>query len=238
MTERGIAANAVNRMMDLIQAKAAGAGSLDLIADAIGASEDNGVADLRELTAQLAEANVPPSCYEFDFTMARGLGYYTGPIFETVISEPNLGSVTGGGRYDNLIGMFRRQSLPTTGVSFGIERIIDLMDELKLYPDHLGGTLVQALVTVFDHDTRGASMRIADSLRGAGINTELYLQARKLGRQIQYADKKGIPLVTIAGPDELKAGVVKLRRLADGHETTVPLSSAVEAARQLLSHAP
>ncbi len=237
LTERGIAADAVSRMMDLIQAKAAGAGSLDLIADAIG-EDDNGVSELRELAALLAKAKVPPACYEFDFTMARGLGYYTGPIFETVISQPNLGSITGGGRYDNLIGMFRRQSLPTTGTSFGIERIIDLMDELNLYPGHLGGTLVQVLVTVFNQDTRGASMRVADSLRQAGINTELYLPSRKLGRQFQFANKKGIPLVTIIGPDELAAGEVKLRRLADGSETTVASSGAAVAALKLLSQTP
>lgn len=237
LTERGIAADAVSRMMDLIQAKERSTGSLDLIADAIG-EKDNGVDELRELAALLAEANVPPACYDFDFTMARGLGYYTGPIFETVISQPNLGSITGGGRYDNLIGMFRRQSLPTTGASFGIERIIDLMDELKLYPDCIGGTLVQVLVTVFNQDTRGASMRIADRLRQAGINTELYLPSRKLGRQFQYADKKRIPVVAIVGPDEVETGVIKLRRLADGKEATAPLSGAVDATRQLLSLAP
>ncbi len=237
LTERGIAADAVSRMLDLIQAKEQGAGSLDLIADAIG-DKDNGVDELRELAALLAETNVPSACYDFDFTMARGLGYYTGPIFETVISQPNLGSITGGGRYDNLIGLFRRQSLPTTGVSFGIERIIDLMDELKLYPDCVGGTLVEVLVTVFNQDTRGASMRIADRLRQAGVNTELYLPARKLSRQFQYADKKRIPVVAIAGPDELESGVIKLRRLADGKETTAPLADAVAAARQLLSLSP
>lgn len=237
LTERGIAADAVTRMLDLIQAKEQGAGSLDLIADAIG-DKDNGVDELRELAALLAETNVPSACYDFDFTMARGLGYYTGPIFETVISQPNLGSITGGGRYDNLIGLFRRQSLPTTGVSFGIERIIDLMDELKLYPDCVGGTLVEVLVTVFNQDTRGASMRIADRLRQAGVNTELYLPARKLSRQFQYADKKRIPVVAIAGPDELESGVIKLRRLADGKETTAPLTDAVAAARQLLSLSP
>ncbi len=237
LTERGIAADAVSRMLDLIQAKEQGAGSLDLIADAIG-DKDNGVDELRELAALLAETNVPSACYDFDFTMARGLGYYTGPIFETVISQPNLGSITGGGRYDNLIGLFRRQSLPTTGVSFGIERIIDLMDELKLYPDCVGGTLIEVLVTVFNQDTRGASMRIADRLRQAGVNTELYLPARKLSRQFQYADKKSIPVVAIAGPDELESGVIKLRRLADGKETTAPLTDAVAAARQLLSLSP
>ena len=237
LTERGIAADAVKRMMELIQAKVAGAGSLDLVADAIG-EHDNGVDELRELASLLAEANVPPGCYEFDFTMVRGLGYYTGPIFETVISEPNLGSITGGGRYDNLIGMFRRQSLPTTGTSFGIERIIDLMEELNLYPGHLGGTLVKVLVTVFSQDTRAASMRVAEALRRAGINTELYLPSRKLGRQFQYADKKSIPVVAIVGPDELEAGLVKLRRLADGCETTVSSAGAVAATQKLLSATP
>ena len=235
LTERDIAADAVGRMMDLIQAKEPGTSSLDLIADAIGAKAA-GLRDLRELADLLGDA-VPPECYDFDFTMVRGLGYYTGPIFETVISEPNLGSITGGGRYDNLIGMFRRQSLPTTGTSFGIERIIDLMNELDLYPAHLGGTLVQALVTVFSDDARAASMRIADQLREAGINTELYLEARKLGRQFAYADKKGTPLVVIAGPDEIEAGVVKLRRLRDGQEVTVLLPDAVAAVRNLLAEA-
>jgi histidyl-tRNA synthetase len=117
--------------------------------------------------------------------------------------------------------MFRRQSLPTTGTSFGIERIIDLMDELKLYPPHLGGTLVQALVTVFNEGSRRDSARIGRQLREAGINTEVYLGRRKLGRQIAHADKKGIPIVVIAGPDEIEAGVVKLRRLRDGNELTV-----------------
>ena len=234
LVQRGIAADAVSRMMDLIQAKQHGKSSLDLIADAIGSDAD-GLSDLRQLAALLDDAELPRERYDFDFTMARGLGYYTGPIFETVISQPNLGSVTGGGRYDNLIGMFRRQSLPTTGTSFGLERIIDLMDELDLYPAELGGTLVQALVTVFGADTRGASMRIADQLRGAGINTELYLQSRKLGRQIAYADKKGIALVVIAGPLEIDAGEVKLRRLADGMEVAATLDELPAAALKLLA---
>ena len=234
LVQRGIAAEAVSRMMDLIQARQPGANSLDLIADAIG-PDANGLSDLRQLANLLDDAELPPERYDFDFTMARGLGYYTGPIFETVISQPNLGSVTGGGRYDNLIGMFRRQSLPTTGTSFGLERIIDLMDELDLYPAELGGTLVQALVAVFSPDTRGASMRIADMLRGAGINTELYLESRKLGRQIAYADKKGIALVAIAGPQEIEAGAVKLRRLRDGHELTATLAELPALARKLLA---
>ncbi len=234
LTKRGIDGEAVSRMMDLLQAKEPGIGSLDLIGDAIGEG-DNGLEDLRDLAEMLSDAAVPAEHYDFDFTMVRGLGYYTGPIFETVISEPNLGSVSGGGRYDNLIGMFRRQSLPTTGTSFGIERIIDLMDELQLYPPQLGGTLVQALVTVFSDETRRASTRIGQQLRAGGINTEVYLGARKLGRQLAHADKKGIPIVVIAGPAEIDAGVVTLRRLRDGKETQVASTEAAPAVSQLLA---
>lgn len=234
LIERGIDGEAVSRMMDLIQSKAPGDNSLDFIAETIG-SEDNGLEELRQLADLLTDAAVESEHYDFDFTMVRGLGYYTGPIFETVISESNLGSVSGGGRYDNLIGMFRRQSLPTTGASFGIERIIDLMDELKLYPPQLGGTLVQALVTVFNEETRRDSARIGKQLREAGIRTEVYLGRRKLGRQLAHADKKGIPIVVIAGPDEIEAGVVKLRRLADGNEMSVEAHALAAAVSDMLT---
>ncbi len=233
LIERQIQPEAVSRMMELLQAYEPGSGNLDFIAEALGEG-DNGLDDLRGLANVLSDAGLPATCYDFDFTMARGLGYYTGPIFETVISQPNLGSVTGGGRYDELVGMFRKQSLPTTGISFGIERIIDLMDELDLYPAHLGGTLVQALVTVFSRETSTASMKVANQLRDAGINTELYFEPRKLGRQFSYADKKGIPIVAIAGPDEIEAGLVKLRRLSDGEERRTSMSDLASAVADML----
>lgn len=234
LVERGIDNEVVTRMMDLLQAYEPGTGSLDIIADAIGKG-DNGLSELRELVDYLADADIPQEYYDFDFTMVRGLGYYTGPIFETIISEPNLGSITGGGRYDDLIGLFRKKSLPTTGTSFGIERIIDLMDELNLYPESLGGTLVQVLVTVFSEDTRRASMKIANQLRQAGVYTELYFEARKLGKQFGHADKKGIPLVAVAGPDEIEKNIVTLRRLRDGKEFTVPMSDASTKVSELLN---
>lgn len=235
LVQRGVDGEAVTRMMDLLQAHESGTGSLDIISDAIG-DGDNGLAELRELVDYLADADIPQENYDFDFTMVRGLGYYTGPIFETIISEPNLGSITGGGRYDDLIGMFRKKSLPTTGTSFGIERIIDLMDELNLYPESLGGTLVQVLVTVFNEDTRRASMKIANQLRQAGVNTELHFEARKIGKQFGHADKKGIPIVAVAGPDEIEKGIVTLRRLHDGKEFTVPMDEASSKVTDLLNN--
>lgn len=236
LVERGIAGDVVARMLALITSRQPGRDNLNVLDDVMGnipiAAE--GLRELRELADYLEDAGVPPEFYEFDFTMVRGLGYYTGPIFETVITEPNLGSVTGGGRYDDLIGLFRKDSLPTTGTSLGIERIIDLMDELNLYPPGIGGTVVQALVTVFGPETQRDSARLAGELRAAGINTELVMDDKKLGRQFNHADKKGIPLVAIVGPDEAAQGMVKLKRLRDGEEVTVSRAQAADAARNLL----
>ncbi|MEO8397276.1 MAG: His/Gly/Thr/Pro-type tRNA ligase C-terminal domain-containing protein, partial [Chloroflexota bacterium] len=150
------------------------------------------------------------------------------------ITEPNLGSVTGGGRYDDLVGLFRGESIPTTGTSLGIERIIDLMDILELYPAHIGGTVVQTFVTVFGDETRAQSTALTAELRAGGVRTELYLQDKNVGKQINYADKKGIPLVALLGSDEIAQGTVKFKRLRDGAEVTVARAGAVEAINKLL----
>ncbi|NWG17263.1 MAG: histidine--tRNA ligase [Chloroflexi bacterium] len=236
LLERGIGQEAVARMMGLIQAKQPGLESLDYLDEIMGGipAAQAGLRELRELAGHLDDAGIPPAFYEFDLTMVRGLGYYTGPIFETVITEPNLGSVTGGGRYDDLVGLFRKESLPTTGTSLGIERIIDLMDILGLYPNGIGGTVVQALVAVFNEDTRRDSTRLAAELRAAGIQTELYLQDKNLGKQLNYADKKRIPLVAVLGPEEIAAGVVKLKRLSDGAEVMVSRGETGAKAREML----
>lgn len=236
LIERGIDAEVVARMMTLLQGEGEGLARLDHAAATMGDLPEavEGIAELRELAAHLDAAGVPAQYLDFDFTMVRGLGYYTGPIFETIIAEPNLGSVSGGGRYDDLIGIFRKESLPTTGVSLGIERLIDLMDVLDLYPAGISGTVVQALVTVFDADTRPYATGLAARLRDAGIRTELYLGEKRLGQQFKHADKKGIPVVVIAGSDEAAAETVTLKRLADGHEVTVPRAALVETLRGLL----
>lgn len=223
LMQRGVDQSAVDRIMTLLIGHGQGMERLDFLEDVMGTlpTAQEGLRELRELAAHLEAASVPPQFVDFDFTMVRGLGYYTGPIFETVITEPNLGSITGGGRYDGLIGLFRKESLATTGTSLGIERIIDLMDVLHLYPSHISGTVVEVLVTVFDADARAFSTGIASDLRAAGHRTELYLQDRKLAQQFKHADKKQIPFVVIAGPDEIAQNAVKVKRLRDAYEVTV-----------------
>jgi len=236
LENRGIAADVVARMLDLITAQQPGLENLDVMDDMLGhlPLAARSIGELRQMAEHMDYLGVPAETYAFDYTVVRGLGYYTGPVYETVITEPNVGSICGGGRYDELIGIFRRESLPTTGTSLGIERILVLMDELNLYPPEIGGTVVQVLVTVFGEETLAESTRLAGDLRRAGINTELMMEGRKLGKQFAHADKKGIPLVAIIGPDEAAAGLVKLKRLKDGAEITSQQSETPDRVRQML----
>lgn len=235
----GIADDAIGRMIDLLQWREEGLSALGRVRDPLRGIEiaQQGITELEQLADYLGALSVPADKVTIDLAMVRGLGYYTGPVFETVITRPdNLGSVTGGGRYDELVGMFRKESLPTTGSSLGIERIIDLMDLLNLYPPELSSTVVQVLVTVFGEATQAASLALANELRAAGIRTEAYLiPNRSIGKQVQYADRKGARVVAFLGEDEIKAGVVKFKRLRDGLETTVPRAEAAQAVRHLLA---
>lgn len=191
-----------------------------------------GLNELDELLTYLDEFGVPEQYYQIDFSMVRGLSYYTGPIFETVVQEPKIGSITGGGRYDELIGLFTNRSLPVTGTTIGIERIIDVIEELHMYPTSLGRTVAQVLVTIFDSSTRAESLRLSSELRRQGFNVETFFGESKLSRQIRYASEKGIPFLAILGPDELKDGQVTLRDMGRGIQETVARSQVPETLRR------
>ncbi|MFH1833295.1 MAG: histidine--tRNA ligase [Candidatus Levyibacteriota bacterium] len=147
--------------------------------------------------------------------LARGLDYYTSIIFESKILDQtsiSLLSLAGGGRYDNLIGMFSGKKVPAVGVSFGFDRIIEAMDELKLFPDDLLTTNI--LITVFSPDLLEQSIKIVSELRSENINTELWLDPEiKLDKQLKYADQKEIPFAIIIGPDEAAKNVITLRNM-------------------------
>jgi histidyl-tRNA synthetase len=147
----------------------------------------------------------------FDPTLARGLNYYTGIIFEIEIDGYSAGSVCGGGRYDNLIGMFAGKQIPAVGFAFGFDRSMEAMEELNLFPADLITTKV--LVTVFNQDLKDKSLEIAKILRENNINTEIYLNDAKIEKQLKYADKKQIPYIIIIGPDEAKNNTAVLRNM-------------------------
>lgn len=182
---------------------------------------DRAIRELRQLFENLAAMGIPQQRLTLTIHMARGLDYYTGPIYETLVEEPRIGSIAGGGRYDNLIGVFFGESIPATGTSVGIERIYDVMRELNLFGE-ISTASCLVLITVFAQETLGESLKIASELRRAGISAEVYLEEpKKLGKQFAYADRKKIPYVVVLGPDEMRAGEVAVKNLSSGEQRRI-----------------
>jgi histidyl-tRNA synthetase len=154
-----------------------------------------------------------------DPSLARGLSYYTGAIMEINVADL-AGSLGGGGRYDNLVGMFLGQSIPACGFSLGLERILVVMGERGMFPETLFMTPADVMMAVFDSTDMTHAMRVAGLLRQAGLRVMVYPDADKIGKQIKYADSRGIPFVAILGSDEIAKGTVTVKRLAAQTQTT------------------
>lgn len=181
-----------------------------------------GLAELRELL-RYADAMGLGDRVEVDLSIARGLDYYTGTIYETfLLDREDRGSVMSGGRYDTLIGVFRKQPVPAVGISLGIDRLFNTLLDLGLV--ETTRATAEVLVAVFDATTAVDAARIAHALRRDGIAAELYPAADRLKKQFKYADRKGIPRVVLAGPDEIAAGAAKVKDLAQSRECTVPIA--------------
>ena len=149
---------------------------------------------------------------QLDLSLARGLSYYTGAIMEVNVADL-AGSLGGGGRYDNLVGMFLGQNIPACGFSLGLERILVVMTERNMFPASLALTPADVMVAAFDASGLGESMRVAGRLRDAGLRVFVYPDADKIGKQIKYADGRGIPFVALLGQDEIQAGTVTVKDL-------------------------
>lgn len=176
---------------------------------------------LEKITASAIELGVPKESLKFDPTLARGLDYYTGMIFELGIPEYPVGSLGGGGRYDKLIGQLGGTDIPAVGIAFGFDRMVEAADQLNLIPTENIGTTV--LVTVFDEKTQSSSLSVAGQLRKSKVRTEVYPALDKLDKQLKYANKKGIPFVVVIGPDEAKNNKVTLKDMDSGDQQTVSL---------------
>jgi histidyl-tRNA synthetase len=160
---------------------------------------------------------------QIDPTLARGLSYYTGAIFEVKVNNVQMGSVSGGGRYDNLTGVFGLPNVSGVGISFGVDRLYDVMDELGLFPA-AAHTSTQVLLAHFDAPTRLYALQAAGTLRTAGLATEVYPDLDKLKKQLNYADKKGIPYALIIGSEEMNSGNLTLKNLKSGEQNSLRLS--------------
>ena len=192
------------------------------------AGSANGAQALAELeeVVTLTESGPAGAHICIDPYLARGLSYYTGPIYE--IEFPSLsGSGGAGGRYDDLIGMFSNRSIPACGFSLGLERILLIMEERGLFPKELAGQ-PQVLITNFDKDTLAANVAMAHALRRAGLRVDLYPDLDNLGRQFKYAEDRNIPVALLLGGTEMAAGTVTVKNLISGEQESVAQSDVAE----------
>jgi histidyl-tRNA synthetase len=184
--------------------------------------------------ASLAEATPAAGRIQIDPSLARGLSYYTGAIME--IAVPDLaGSLGGGGRYDNLVGMFLGREVPACGFSLGLERIIVVMAERGMFPPDVSTAPADVLVALWDEPSRGEALALAARLRRAGLNVEVYPEAEKPGRQFKYAGLRGYPLVVLAGEDERRQGAIAVRNMRTANQATVPDGDVVEHIKRQLA---
>lgn len=180
----------------------------------------SGVEKLRELFQVCETAGIEEGRVVLDVSIARGLDYYTGTIYETFLTDlPGIGSVCSGGRYDNLAELFTKEKLPGVGASLGLDRLLAAMEEMGLIEQ--ASTPAQVLVTMFDGQKFGDYAKLGRRLRAAGIATEVYPQAKKLQKQFQYANRKGFRVVVIAGTDEFDKGIWTVKDLESGEQLEV-----------------
>jgi histidyl-tRNA synthetase len=182
--------------------------------------------ELGQLFHVLPGLGVPEKSYRLDLSLARGLDYYTGPVYEATVTEPNVGSVAGAGRYDGLVGNFLGRDIPATGMSLGLERIIEVVEEFSLLPTP--STVAQVIVPVFP-DTLAEAAHLAQELRASGLRVDFsLLQNRSVGDQLKYAGRRGIPFAAIAGESELERGVVAVKNLGSGEQVEIERSAVAD----------
>ncbi len=163
---------------------------------------------------------------EFDLTLARGLSYYTGAIFEVKANDVQIGSISGGGRYDNLTGVFGMPDVSGVGISFGIDRIYDVMEELTLFPE-TNSITSKILICYFDEEAKKYSLPLLYQLRQKGINSEIYPEVSKMKKQMDYANRKNIPYVIIIGSDEMISGNLTLKDMLKGEQERLDINGII-----------
>ena len=216
----GIADDAIARLFELITLRGEAA---TIFAELRAKLDGNargleGIAELEQLVACLDDLGVSREHFEVDLSMVRGLDYYTGPIFEAIVEDMKIGSICGGGRYDNLVGLLSSQNLPAVGITVGLERIVDVLEALEMSKEASRKTKTGVLVTVFSPEARSESLRLVSELRREGINAEIALASDRLPNQLKYASRKGIPYVAIVGPDEIASGKVIVKDMTTGEQ--------------------
>lgn len=223
----GLSEDAIQKLQPIINLSGTNQEKMATMRQALAQSEI-GLKGIDEVEFVLNHLTGLSSQVELDLTLARGLNYYTGCIFEVKALDVQIGSITGGGRYDNLTGIFGMPGISGVGISFGADRIYDVLNQLELYPEEVT-TATQILFINFGEKETEYCLPILSELRAAGIRAEIYPDAAKMKKQMQYANVKAVPFVALVGENEMSAGMVTLKNMTTGEQQMVP-------AAELLSH--
>lgn len=187
-----------------------------------------GVYELEEIWNLVALMGLENPKITFDPSLARGLSYYTGAIFEVKALNVSIGSISGGGRYDNLTGTFGMPGLSGVGISLGVDRIYDVMEELNIFPSELKHSSTKVMVTNFGKETLAKSLETVSLLRSKGINSEVYPEDAKMKKQFEYADKKNVPYVLIMGSEEIEKNIYLIKNMKTGEQSPLNFDQLIE----------
>jgi len=222
LSEDGLSEEQIEKLQPIITLEGSNDEKLQTIAEVLKDSETGlkGVEEIRYILNTLNTLNTLKNEIQLDLTLARGLNYYTGAIFEVKALDVQIGSILGGGRYDNLTGIFGMPGISGVGISFGIDRIFDVLNALDCYPkDAVNGT--QLLFINFGENETAYCLPFVAQARAAGIRTEIFPDAAKMKKQMSYANAKAIPFVALAGENEMAAGKLTLKNMESGEQTLV-----------------
>ena len=219
LRQDGISEEAIQKLQPIINLSGTSQEKIATMRQALSDSEigQKGIDEVEYVLETLSNQSALVNPIELDLTLARGLNYYTGCIFEVKALDVEIGSITGGGRYDNLTGIFGMPGLSGVGISFGADRIYDVLNQLDLYPEAVT-TATQVLFVNFGEKETAYSLPIIAALRRQGIRCEIYPDASKMKKQMQYANQKAIPFVAMTGESEMAAGKVMLKNMQTGEQ--------------------
>ena len=228
LREKGIDETAIEKLQPILNLQGSNTEKLERLQEILQNSP-TGLKGIEELTTvfNYLEGLSIGTEVKLDLTLARGLSYYTGAIFEVKALDVQIGSITGGGRYDDLTGIFGLKNMSGVGISFGADRIFDVMQQLNLFPEDNKAT-TQILFVNFGAKEERYCLPLMQQLRAAGINTEIYPEPAKMKKQMGYADKKGIPFVALVGETEMQENKIALKNMATGEQQNITLAQAVE----------
>jgi len=228
LRDKGLSEEAIERLQPIIRLEGTNAEKIHILEQTLQESEI-GVKGVEEMDIILDKLHHTPirAQLDLDLTLARGLNYYTGAIFEVKALDVQIGSITGGGRYDNLTGVFGLEGVSGVGISFGADRIFDVLNQLNLYPEDSLQT-TQLLFVNFGESEESYLLPIVSKVRAAGIRTELFPESTKMKKQMGYADGKKIPYVAIVGESEMSEGKINLKNMITGEQVLVTVEELIE----------